>query len=89
MKREVRIPMIKGQELVLEPVKIVESSKKRGEKVSLATKIDDGFIFNLMFEKENIGKFLDLEVDVENKTLIIHFERVNKQLEKELAHEMR
>ena len=75
MKKQVRIPMIKGQEKVKESVKIVESSKKKGNKVSLAVKVDDGFIFNLLSEKDYIGNFIDLELNAESNILILHFER--------------
>lgn len=85
--KEVRIPNINN--IVKQPVKIVETSKKRGAKLSFATKVDEGFIINLLNEGENIGKFIDLEVDLNTNILIIHFEKRDKEVEKELAHEMR
>lgn len=82
MKKQVRIPMIKGQEKVKESVKIVESSKKKGNKISLGVKVDDGFIFNLLSEKDYIGNFIDLELNAESNILILHFERKNNISEK-------
>lgn len=56
-------------------IKIVDT-KKRGKKVSLITRVDAGFISNLLEQQNQIGKFLDLEVDVENLTVTLHFEKI-------------
>lgn len=87
--KELEFFPVETKKEVSKPVKIIESSNKRGKKVSLATKVDDGFIFNLMNEQENIGKFIDLELDTANNIMTIHFERVDKELQAELAKEMR
>lgn len=85
--REVRIPEINKMEKL--PIKIVEVSKKKGSKLSFATKVDDAFIINLMKDQLCIGKFIDLEIDPETDILTIHFEKKDIELEKELAHEIR
>lgn len=87
MNKEVRIPYITKFEK--RSIHIVEKAKKRNESLSFATKVDDGFIQKLLEEEADIGKFISLEYDPDTNILILHFERVNKQLEKELAHEMR
>lgn len=56
-------------------IKIVDT-KKRGKKVSLITRVDAGFISNLLEQQNQIGKFLDLEVDTENLTITLHFEKI-------------
>lgn len=56
-------------------IKIVDA-KKRGKKVSLITRVDAGFISNLLEQQNQIGKFLDLEVDAENLTITLHFEKI-------------
>lgn len=82
-------PIPGGTVFKTSPVKIVESTKKQGGKLSFATRVDTGFIFNLTSECENIGKFIGLDVDPQTNILTIYFEKKDNELEKELAHEMR
>lgn len=74
---------------LISPIKIIETTKKGGKKISLATKVDDAFIQMLFENQENVGKFIDLEIDPSTNILTLHFEKKNIELEKELAHEMR
>ena len=87
--KELEFFPVETKKTVSKPVKIVESSKKRGKKVSLATKVDDGFIMMLMSEQENIGNFIDLELDTVNNILTLHFERIDKKTQEALEKEMR
>lgn len=83
------IPIVTKKDLgITNPIKIIESAKK-GKKISLATKVDDAFIQMLFENKENVGKFIDLEIDPSTNILTLHFEKKDIELEKELAHEMR
>lgn len=83
------IPIVTKKDLeITSPIKIIESAKK-GKKISLATKVDDAFIQMLFDNQENVGKFIDLEIDPSTNILTLHFEKKNIELEKELAHEMR
>lgn len=83
------IPIVTKKDLeITSPIKIIETAKK-GKKISLATKVDDAFIQMLFDNQENVGKFIDLEIDPTTNILTLHFEKKNIELEKELAHEMR
>lgn len=83
------VPIVTKRDLeITNPIKIIESANK-GKKISLATKVDDAFIQMLFENKENVGKFIDLEIDPSTNILTLHFEKKNIELEKELAHEMR
>lgn len=84
------IPIVTKKDLgITNPIKIIEGAKKGGKKISLATKVDDAFIQMLFDNQENVGKFIDLEIDPSTNILTLHFEKKNIELEKELAHEMR
>ena len=84
------IPIVTKNDLkITNPIKIIETAKKGGKKISLATKVDDAFIQMLFENQENVGKFIDLEIDPSTNILTLHFEKKNIELEKELAHEMR
>lgn len=65
-----------GDEKPSENIKISES-KKRGKKVSLAVRVDDGFIFNLAQNKDSIGAFIGLEVDATSKVMTLQFEKID------------
>ena len=70
------VPIFSKKDLGLTTsIKIIESAKKGGKKISLATKVDDSFI-QMIFDSQNkIGKFIDLEIDPDTNILIIHFEK--------------
>ena len=76
MSRNIQIESVYGDvETKKDQLKIIKD-KVRGKKISLATTIDDGFIFNLENNKDSIGDFLDMEVDAEHKVLILHFKKI-------------
>lgn len=77
MVKDISIVPVVTKEGIDKPVKIIESAKKRGSKVSLATKVDAGFIGMLANEQNNIGKFIDLEIDPTTNIMTIHFERLS------------
>ena len=84
------VPIVTKKDLeITSPIKIIETAKKGGKKISLATKVDDAFIQMLFDNQENVGKFIDLEIDPSTNILTLHFEKKDIELEKELAHEMR
>ena len=90
MKRLVSIPPIAGFGMVQNAptITLMEAPKKRSNNVSYSTRVDNGFIVNLL----NMGdaKILGLSVDPSTGVLTIQFEKVEeKDMEKELAHEMR
>lgn len=90
--KSIEIPTIPGNDLNVqkknEPIKII-SNKCKGKKISICGKIDDGFIYSFMKNQDYLGEIIDIEVDTELKTLTVHFKNKEKELEKELAHEMR
>lgn len=72
-------PVITKKDLPIEEsIKIVDS-RKRGKKISIVTRVDDAFVVNMFADKDNIGKFIDMELDPSTNLLTIHFERKDKE----------
>ena len=81
--KEVSIVPVMTKEGIDKPVKIIEATKKRGSKISLATKVDAGFIGMLVSEQNNMGKLIDLEIDPVSQIMTIHFERLSNSNKEE------
>lgn len=62
---------------------VIIEGKTKGKKITLATKVDEGFFFNLSSNKENLGKFLGLSLDESTRVLILTFENKAKEAKDE------